>query len=191
MCGEYGDELLRPHFHACIFNLDFTDKVLFKVINNNKIYISGTLDDLWNKGYSTIGDLNFNSAAYIARYCIKGSKEDKAVIFGLQLEPEYLRMSNRPGIGQKWYKRYKQDITILDEVIIKDKLTSRIPRYYNKLLAIDDVEEYRRIRNRREAKICKKDNTPDRLAVKEEIKKGQLKQLKRSYDNEKDLFGKG
>ena len=29
MCGEYGEQFDRPHFHACIFGVDFPDKVLF------------------------------------------------------------------------------------------------------------------------------------------------------------------
>ena len=28
--GEYGENLLRPHFHACIFGYDFPDKVYLK-----------------------------------------------------------------------------------------------------------------------------------------------------------------
>ena len=28
--GEYGEQLSRPHYHACIFGFDFPDKVYFK-----------------------------------------------------------------------------------------------------------------------------------------------------------------
>ena len=30
MAGEYGENFGRPHFHACIFNLDFEDKYLWQ-----------------------------------------------------------------------------------------------------------------------------------------------------------------
>ena len=30
MCGEYGDLFGRPHYHACLFNFDAPDKVLYR-----------------------------------------------------------------------------------------------------------------------------------------------------------------
>ena len=33
-CGEYGETYGRPHYHACIFNFDFPDKVFWKDIQH-------------------------------------------------------------------------------------------------------------------------------------------------------------
>ena len=68
-CGEYGDRLGRPHYHACIFGHDFLDK---------KHWRSPTLEKLWSLGNSEIGSVTFESAAYVARYIMKKQNGKKA-----------------------------------------------------------------------------------------------------------------
>lgn len=70
-CGEYGEDLQRPHYHACLFGFDFPDKKLWAVREGVRLYRSAMLEDLWRFGFSTIGDVNWNSAAYCARYIMK------------------------------------------------------------------------------------------------------------------------
>jgi hypothetical protein len=71
-CGEYGDKLGRPHYHLLIFGHEFEDQELFKTNHgNDKLYTSPSLDKLWGKGYAVIGELTFQSAAYVARYIMK------------------------------------------------------------------------------------------------------------------------
>lgn len=72
MCGEYGESKGRPHYHACLFGLDFGDKK-FKGTNDqgNERYSSKTLTDLWGKGHTELGSVTFESAAYCARYITK------------------------------------------------------------------------------------------------------------------------
>lgn len=72
MCGEYGEKLGRPHFHACIFGHDFSDKKVWKKTDSGSIiYRSAELEELWPYGFSSVGDVNFESAAYVARYIMK------------------------------------------------------------------------------------------------------------------------
>jgi len=72
-CGEYGVKFDRPHHHACLFGFDFPDKVLFK----KDLYTSAMLSELWPFGFSTVGKVTFESAAYVARYVLKKwSKEN-------------------------------------------------------------------------------------------------------------------
>jgi hypothetical protein len=72
MCGEYGTDHARPHFHACIFGYDFLDRVPWKKSPSGKmIFRSAALEKLWPFGFSSVGDVNFESAAYVARYIMK------------------------------------------------------------------------------------------------------------------------
>ncbi|WP_217268498.1 rolling circle replication-associated protein, partial [Lactobacillus helveticus] len=72
MAGEYGESFDRPHFHACLFGLDFSDKKFYKTTKTGSIlYTSKILEELWPFGYSTVGDVSFESAAYVARYIMK------------------------------------------------------------------------------------------------------------------------
>nr|WAE43565.1 MAG: replication initiator protein [Microviridae sp.] len=188
MCGEYGDTYLRPHYHAVIFNLELPDKVLFRNSGDYNLYTSQILSETWGKGYVIAGDVTFKSAAYIARYCIKGSKEDKAVIFGLQLEPEFQNMSRKPGIGYSWFTKYIKDAISVDKIIIKKGLEVQLPRYYNKIIEAMDKKLSKKLKSKRRDLICKSEKTVDRLLVKEEAKKFQLNRLKRSYENERNIF---
>jgi len=72
MCGEYGDQTNRPHYHALIFGHNFSDKTLFrKTDSGHNLYTSTILDNLWTHGFCNIGELTFESAAYTARYIMK------------------------------------------------------------------------------------------------------------------------
>ena len=72
MAGEYGENFGRPHWHACLFGIDFDDKSLWKRTSaNSLLYRSADLELLWPFGYSSIGDVTFESAAYVARYIMK------------------------------------------------------------------------------------------------------------------------
>lgn len=82
MIGEYGDLNLRPHYHAIIFGYDFPDKYFHMDRLGNIIYRSPLLESLWtvprgrefagaSYGYSSVGEVTYASAAYVARYSMK------------------------------------------------------------------------------------------------------------------------
>ncbi len=73
-CGEYGEENYRPHYHAIIFNHNFTDLDVLPSSSNNTLYTSPTLTDIWGKGLTQVGTVTFESAAYVARYITKKSQ---------------------------------------------------------------------------------------------------------------------
>ena len=192
MAGEYGENFGRPHFHACIFGYDFRDKKLWKrTPSGSYIYRSQDLENLWPFGYSSIGDVNFESAAYVARYIMKKVTGKNS---GLHYElvdsdtgeitnrtPEFNKMSLKPGIGYEWFKKYTKDVYPNDYVVIRGKKV-KPPRFYDNKYASDYPYEFDEIKFKREtnAKLQTADNTPERLLVKEQVTKAKLQKLKRN-----------
>lgn len=185
--GEYGDKDLRPHYHLLIFNWSPPDLKLFSTKNNQKLYTSQILQTLWPYGFSTVGSLTYQTAAYTARYVMKKVGGNMAAEHYLrihpltgklnQVQPEFATQSNKPGIGAGWYDKFKTDIYPSDFVIVDGK-KHPVPKYYiNKL---SEEEKKKNLRGRQaSARIQRADNTPARLKVREEVLEDKLKVLKR------------
>lgn len=143
-CGEYGEKNSRPHYHACLFNHDFSDKRLYSMREGIPLFTSPGLEECWQEGFSTVGALTFESAAYTARYVMKKQNGKKAAEEGTywrhdsetgetyEVEPEFAGMSRRPGIGKTWFEKYKDDVYPNDFVVMRGK-KCRLPKYYDKL----------------------------------------------------------
>lgn len=193
MCGEYGEQLHRPHYHACLFGLELTDKEVWSVRQGVTLYRSPTLDALWEHGFVTVGDVTFESANYVARYVVKkvtGKRaEDHYTRVDLHtgevsaLVPEFVRMSLRPGIAAEWVQKYQSDVYTFDVVHCRGS-QMKPPRYYDKRLrevdddaaAQIDAERYRK------SLLTAEDSTPERLAVREKVARAALALKKRHYE---------
>lgn len=189
MGAEYGEKNGRPHFHACIFGWDWPDKKLLATTpTGNKIYRSAMLEELWPYGYSSSAEVTFQSAAYIARYCMKKVTGDAAKTHYKRtdengdywLTPEFNKMSNRPGIGAKWLDKYKNDVYNHDHVIING-MEITPPKYYDKLLKRQDPDKLAKHQENREIRgaATRHDNTPERLEAKRIVAEAKIKNLKR------------
>jgi len=178
-CGEYGDENQRPHYHVCFFNQSFNDQVLWKDEEGFYTYTSPSLEKLWPWGFSTVQELNFETAAYTARYSLKKITGKKAEDHYLRCDedgvaywllPEYIRMStgrNKPcGLGAGFYEKYTTDIFPADEVPVSGKgVIRKVPRYYQNILERDDPITLATVKELRQIyiKAHKADYTPERL----------------------------
>jgi hypothetical protein len=201
-CGEYGEKSNRPHYHAIIFGYGFPDKYLHTISNDNALYRSPILEKCWTKGHSLIGEVTFESAAYVARYVMKKRKGkpdhkdqygktnaeyyhlvDKETGEFYELEPEFALMSRRPGIGKTWLDKYKGD-TDKDYVTLAGRGKHKLPKYYDSILEKEDPFAFMDRKEKRQENIQPLDNTFKRLRVKEEVKQAQLNQLQRNYENE-------
>lgn len=183
-CGEYGEKLGRPHYHACIFGFDFPDKVYFKDSHSGeKLYTSRLLDDLWSLGYGTVGAVSFESASYVARYVMKKVTGEAADSHYGGLQPEYVTMSRRPGIARGWFERWSNEVFPSDEVIARG-FPCKPPRYYDVLQEAAEPSVFDLVKRKRRIELRKhsKDLTPERLAVREKCAKARLALFKRPLD---------
>nr|AVQ10173.1 replication protein VP4 [Gokushovirinae environmental samples] len=183
MCGEYGDINSRAHYHACLFNHDFDDKVVFR----GELFRSPTLERLWPFGFSTIGALTFESAAYVARYVMKKEhgtpvRQILDVTTGelIEREHEFCAMSLKPGIGRGFIEKFVSDVYPEDHVVINGK-DSKPPRYYDTYFESIRPEEFGRIKERRRKAADRQfdDNSPRRLRVKAAVAGARLGLKKR------------
>lgn len=155
-CGEYGDQTLRPHYHVLVFGGRMPDMLRYTQTEaGDVIYTSKALDVIWGKGECKIGECNYKTAAYVARYVLKkvdGAKRDAGhyctydgdgVIS--ERHPEFSRMSRRPGIGFPYYAKYGQEIRTHDNIIMDGKPSPSI-RYYDLLTERFDLKRYNAIK---------------------------------------------
>lgn len=182
MCGEYGEQLGRPHFHACLFGFDFRDKTYWRTSPaGSKCYRSDHLERLWPFGACEIGAVTFESAGYVARYCVQKITGHNARYHYGELTPEFNRMSLKPGIGARWLEKFRRDVYPHDYVVVRGHET-KPPRYYDKLHSVYFPEEIEEITFRREqqGRSRYQDNTLERLSVKEQVTTAATSQLHRS-----------
>lgn len=167
--GEYGEptqeekrlklsKIGRAHYHILIFgwspclpdpkNPKLTDMDDLKVHPENHkrkrfedtYYVSPFLEQLWGKGFCTIGAVSQESAQYVAGYCTKkingDFQEDNYTRIHSQTGqvcvclPEFQLQSQ--GLGKGYVQNYKQDMA--KGFITYDTKTYSIPRYYRKML---------------------------------------------------------
>lgn len=196
MCGEYGSKFGRPHFHYLLFNVGFPDKVYFKTTpSGEKIYISEFLKSVWPYGFSSVGDVTFGSAGYVARYHLKkaGSLVSKDHYVdpktGEMLPPEFVLMSRGSskrgtgGIAKGWYEKYKTDVYPRDCRVIRG-VDTKPCKFYDKLYEAEDSSGFSSMKLDRMVNASARlaDNTEERLIVKEKVKLAQLASLKSSLE---------
>lgn len=179
--GEYGEARGRPHYHACLFGFDFADKREWSIRNGFPVWRSTLLESVWTLGQSEIGSVTFESAAYVARYILKkvlgpesefayrAVDEDGVVVERVK---EYTTMSRGGrgglgGIGKRWIDAYMSEVYPSDSVLARGK-PSKPPRYYDLAHGAIDPDGAAAVCRARQRARCLEDETPERLAVREE-----------------------
>lgn len=202
MCGEYGSEGGRPHYHALLFGREFADRKLLKQLScGDSLYSSETLDELWGHGHTSIGSVTMNSAQYVARYAQKSLVDGefprrrdvtKYAVDGVTgetwpLVPEFIRMSLKPGIGAEWFKRFGADVygrqaePQLDRVLVNG-VSAKPPKYYDVLLGRESEYRLEYVKFCREREALRRGDselTPARMLQREAVARARLMLKKR------------
>lgn len=98
--GEYGDQTERPHYHVALFGLS---NCHWGGSRYGRLYADccrscDLVRDSWGLGNVYLGTLTQDSAQYVAGYVVKKmTGKDDIRLQGR--DPEFCRMSRRPGIG--------------------------------------------------------------------------------------------
>lgn len=150
--GEYGSQTFRPHYHVIYFNLDLPDIKLWRKNDlGDFIFKSSFLEKVWCKGQIEIGSVSVESASYVARYCDKKkknlTKEDLENMKLFHLEPEFSRMSRRPGIGANYIEQLVNNIKNGCYKIQYKNNNFSIPKFYSKkfedLLSAEEFKAFK------------------------------------------------
>ena len=160
--GEYGGKTERPHYHAIIFGYDFPDKREWMRTKDGYIqYRSELLEKIWPFGFSMICEVNWNTCAYVSRYCTKKIGAGRNIYYQtFNIEPEFNTMSRRPGLGRKYYDEHKDEVYIksdegvphLQEIFLsnnKGGLKISPPKYFDRLYEKDEPFHMDEIKARR------------------------------------------
>lgn len=165
-CGEYGETTFRPHYHVLLFNTSFPDRRYWKQAGDNPLYASAELNGLWTNGDCLIGEVTFDSCAYVARYCTKVITGEKAEAHYAGREKEFTVMSRRPGIGFSYYEKHGKEAYRHDSVVVNG-FEVGLPRYYDTKYELVDSERLEQLKKerRRRAKLHREDSTSARRKV--------------------------
>lgn len=196
--GEYGGRTWRPHYHLCGFGFMFDDLVGAGQSNTgHSRFTSRTLDSIWGRGNTMIGNLDPGTAAYTAGYCIKKLRDvasggerykrfDPLLQQWYRLVPEFSQKSTHPGIGRLFLDRFWSDVFPGDTVVTltpHGAQERRAPEYYMRVLRERDEALYLDLKERRrEAAFGSlRDRQPNRLADREVVMEGQQALKKRDW----------
>ena len=124
-----------------LYNVPLNDLKVAKITDGHIFYNSLLLDQIWQMGYTTIGEVTPETCSYVAQYCVKKAFANVNTDFEeLGIEKEFITMSRRPGIGYEWLMQHPE---VLDHPVINVSSPSGgkkfvIPRYYLEKLSVLD-----------------------------------------------------
>lgn len=132
VCGEYGHQNGRAHWHAILFNFDFPDKQLVYKRDGYCHFYSQILQDCWSTyrkeldvyepiGFIDLCNCDLDCCKYVAGYVLKKLPvADNGAVVGHYVDdsgdlkdielvgvaPPIIKSSRNPAIGLGWFEKY-------------------------------------------------------------------------------------
>lgn len=136
--GEYGSQTYRPHYHCLIFGLHLDDlKPIKQNFSGDQYYISDFISKCWPFGIHILGQVTWNSAAYVARYTMKKATHGytKEYYEKAGIQSEFQTMSLRPAIGRRFYDDHPDlfEYSTFNVTTMYGGLKMSPPEYFRKL----------------------------------------------------------
>lgn len=158
--GEYGDESFRPHYHLAVFGLGLRHVEAIK--------------KAWPYGFVGFGDLSSASASYVAGYCTKKmTSSDDERLKGRH--PEFIRFSNRPGIGVP-------ALDVLLQYMKADSMAGDVPR------VLRHGDKFYPLGRTLRTKLRESLFSEDKINVLKELQKEEMQNLRKSVLNFEEVF---
>lgn len=137
--GEYGAKNLRPHYHLIMMNLPLNDLKFWKTSDSGiPIYRSHYLEQFWQHGFVSVQYSNEYAAGYVARYTLKKIRDLGKDLGGLV--PEFVHMSNRPGIGAAYCQAHRDQIIKNDSIYLNGKKLP-VPAYFEDMCCTGNLTD--------------------------------------------------
>lgn len=165
ICGEYGDNTLRPHYHGIFFGIG---------VQNLKYYG-------WTAWQKKCSLKNFHVDICIPETIRYTTKYIHKKLLGKKASEEYLKMKIEPpfalmskGIGKNWAIKNADKIKQKEHLISDNGKPHGIPRYYRNLLDITQFNSKFPDETRQLEKIATQDQREKNMVQKSKLKRGTL-----------------
>lgn len=177
-CGEYGEEKQRPHYHAIILGLSYSNLLDHKRIADN-----------WHYGNTHFGTVTAQSMRYVADYVQKrfyNPNEDEVNKYYNGRNPEFQLQSI--GIGKSFVEKNREKIE-RDGFIYYKGVKHGLPRYYKNKVNISQEAKDKLSINRINKEIDKY-HFPFGTAIDEchPLKTDMLKQKEKTLKAQSDMM---
>lgn len=144
LSGEYGERTKRPHYHAILFSCPLdNDKLVVwsRTSQNFTLYRCPELEKIWSKGNVLVSSVSWSTCAYVAKYVTKKLGKTSYIYEKLGIEPEFSRMSRRPGIGYQYLVDHPECIEKGIHLTLPDRgVNFSAPRYFKSFTNASELD---------------------------------------------------